>query len=122
MLKFVKFTELAVADQDRAIGFYTEKLGLEVVQDAPYQDGWRWVELAIPGAQTRVLLTRQPENYKTGMPRLVLVVDDVERTFEALTNKGVEFTQAPIPAPWNPAEIFAQLQDSEGNLVVLGSG
>ncbi|MGH8474237.1 MAG: VOC family protein, partial [Methylococcales bacterium] len=37
MLKYVKFAELPVEDQDRAVSFYTEKVGLKVVQDAPYQ-------------------------------------------------------------------------------------
>jgi lactoylglutathione lyase len=121
MLKHVKFSELAVEDQDRAIAFYTEKVGFEVAQDSPYKEGWRWVELAIPGADTRVLLTKQPDNYEKGLPRLVLVTDDVEKTYEELTSKGVRFQKAPTQAPWNPGETFAQFEDSEGNGVVLGS-
>ncbi|MGH8655652.1 MAG: VOC family protein, partial [Gammaproteobacteria bacterium] len=49
------FTSLNSRDQDRAVSFYTEKVGLKVVQDAPYQDGWRWIELEIPGAETRLM-------------------------------------------------------------------
>lgn len=41
MLKFVKFAERPVADQDRALRFYMEKFGLQVAQDAPYMEGWR---------------------------------------------------------------------------------
>lgn len=52
MVKFVKFAELPVQDQDRAVSFYTEKVGQKVIQDTPYNDGWRWIELEIPGAET----------------------------------------------------------------------
>lgn len=66
MLKFVRFAELPVADQDRALRFYTEKIGLKVVQDAPYIDGWRWVELEIAGADTRTLFARRSDGTNTG--------------------------------------------------------
>ena len=121
MLKFVKFAELAVEDQDRAIKFYTEKLGLEVAEDSPYQQGWRWVELAIPGAATRLRLIRQARDYEKGLPRLVLVSADFQQTYEDLTARGVCFSQEPTEAPWSPGESFAQFEDSEGNGVVIGS-
>ena len=121
MLSHIKFSELAVEDQDRAIAFYTESVGLEVAQDSPYKEGWRWVELATPGADTRVLLTKQPDNYQIGLPRLVLVAEDVDKAYEKLKGKGVLFSQPPSQAPWNPGEKFAQFEGSEGNGVVLGS-
>jgi lactoylglutathione lyase len=121
MLKFVKFSELPVLDQERAVRFYTDKLGLEVAQDSPYKPGWRWIELEIPGADTRLLLTEAGESHEPGRPRLVLVVDDVEAVYLELRGKGVEFTTPPGEAPWNPGEIFAQFLDSEGNGVVIGS-
>ena len=121
MLSYIKFSELAVEDQDRAIAFYTKRVGLKVAQDSPYKEGWRWVELEIPGAETRVLLTKQPDNYQKGLPRLVLVAEDVDKAYEKLKGNGVRFSQPPSQAPWNPGETFAQFEDSEGNGVVLGS-
>ena len=59
---YVRFAELPVVDQDRAVKFYTEKLGFRVAQDRPYQEGWRWITLEIPGAQTKILLTRKAED------------------------------------------------------------
>jgi lactoylglutathione lyase len=38
MFKYVKFAELPVVDQDRAVKFYTEKLGLSLARDSPYQE------------------------------------------------------------------------------------
>ena len=68
MFKYVKFAELPVEDQDRAVNFYTEKVGLKVVQDAPYQDGWRWIELEIPGAETRLVLTKRKDTDAPSTP------------------------------------------------------
>jgi predicted enzyme related to lactoylglutathione lyase len=121
MLKFVKFTELPVVDQDRAVSFYTEKLGLRVAQDAPYKEGWRWIELAIPGAETRILLTAQHGEEKSDTPRLVIISDDVDASYRKLSANGVVFTKEPSNAPWNSGQRFAQLRDSEGNGIVISS-
>lgn len=121
MLKFVKFTELPVVDQDRAVNFYTEKLGLQVAQDAPYKDGWRWIELAVPGAETRILLTSQQGDAKSDTPRLVFISDDVDATYRKLSAHGVVFTKEPSTAPWNSGQRFAQLRDSEGNGIVIST-
>lgn len=119
---YVRFAELPVADQDRAIAFYTENLGFRVVRDTPYEeDGWRWVILEIPGAQTKILLSRRPNTEEGDVPSLVLTVDDVHRWYEELKAKGVSFKTGPSRAMWNDAEVYAVLRDSEGNLVMLGS-
>jgi predicted enzyme related to lactoylglutathione lyase len=122
MLRCIKVAELPVADQDRAIHFYTEKVGLKVVQDARYQDDWRWVELEIAGAETRIVLTKRSDKDETDAPRMVLVADDVNQTYQDLKKRGVNFTKEPAQAPWNPAETFAQFRDSEGNGIVISSG
>lgn len=120
---YVRFTELPVVDQDRAVAFYTEKLGFRVAQDRSYQEGWRWITLEIPGAQTKILLTRRTEEEaRDGVPSLVLTVDDVSKMYEELKEKDVVFTSEPTAAPWDDGEVFAVLRDSEGNLVMLGSG
>lgn len=121
MLKFVKFAELPVADQNRALRFYTEKVGFRVAQDAPYTDGWRWIELEIPGADTRILFTKRQDGSNEDAPRLVLIADSVDATYQELSKRGVHFTKPPTKAPWSPSETFAQFRDSEGNGIVIGS-
>lgn len=121
MLKFVKFAELPVADQDRAVRFYTEQVGLRVAQDSPYKDGWRWIELEVPGAETRIMLIPQQGAVQVDTPRLVFIADDVDATYQELTRKGVVFTKEPADAPWNPGQRFAQFRDSEGNGIVISS-
>jgi hypothetical protein len=68
MIKFVKFAELPVSNQDWAVSFYTEKVGLKVVRDSPYKDGWRWIELEILYAETRIMLTERPAREKGSDP------------------------------------------------------
>jgi len=121
MLKFVKFAELPVADQDRAVRFYTEQVGLRVAQDSPYKDGWRWIELEVPGAETRIMLIPQQGAVQVDTPRLVFIADDVDAAYQELTGKGVVFTKEPADAPWNPGQRFAQFRDSEGNGIVISS-
>ena len=64
MLKHVKFVGIPVADQDAALKFWTEKMGLRVATDQPMGPGKRWIELAIPGAQTGITLFT-PEGHET---------------------------------------------------------
>lgn len=121
MFKYVKFAELPVDDHDRALSFYTRKVGLKVIQDAPYQDGWRWIELEIPEAQTRLMLTKRKHADETGAPRLILIAENANEAYQELSRKGVTFTQEPTQAPWDPGETFAQFLDSEGNGIVISS-
>jgi catechol 2,3-dioxygenase-like lactoylglutathione lyase family enzyme len=67
MIKRVKFASIPVNDQDKALEFYTEKLGFSIITDQPFSDNQRWIELGIPGAETRVaLLTAQGQEDRIG--------------------------------------------------------
>jgi lactoylglutathione lyase len=121
MLQYIKFTQLPVTNQQRAVRFYTQKLGFRILQNTPYKTGWRWIELGIPGAETAIVLTKRDNDLVNEVPSLVLAVDDVEATFEELSANGVEAIQPPRPAPWNPEQRFALLRDSEGNTILIGS-
>ena len=120
MISHVKFVTIAVKDQDRALAFYTEKLGFKVATDQPMGPGQRWIELKVPGAETRVTLFTPP-----GQEDLVgrqwngsFACDNVQETFEVLRAAGVEFVQEPQAQPWGK---FMILKDPDGNQLVLGS-
>jgi hypothetical protein len=51
-----------VADQDRAIEFYVDKLGLEKRVDIPFGGQYRWVEVAPEGADTTIALAPPPSS------------------------------------------------------------
>ena len=117
MFKRVKFISVPVQDQDRALEFYTAKLGLKVFTDQPMGDD-RWIELQIPGADTLVVLFRQPGHSPGKMPAVVFVAANVQKTYEELKGRGVEFTHPPTKQPWGE---FAAFTDSEGNAVMFGT-
>jgi predicted enzyme related to lactoylglutathione lyase len=119
MLKRINFLSVNVADQNRALEFYTKKLGLRVFTDQTMGD-MRWIELQIPNAETKLVLFKvdphQPDAHK---PAVAFVADNVEATYEELRAKGVEFTQLPTRASWGEHAMF---KDSEGNLILFAKG
>ncbi len=120
MIKAIKFASIPVRDQDRALDFYTKKLGFTVVTDQPYNDRQRWIELRIPGAETRVVLFT-PEGHEDRIGSFTGIsfqADDTEGTYQVLSKRGVEFVQKPEKADWGPAAIF---KDPDGNTFVLSS-
>jgi catechol 2,3-dioxygenase-like lactoylglutathione lyase family enzyme len=119
MIRGVKFATVPVADQDRALAFYTEKLGFRLVTDQPFSDEQRWIELGIPGTDTRVVLFRTDESLQPGSHMNVTFwSDDVEGTVREMKGKGVEIVMEPKREDWGTAAAF---RDVDGNLFVLGS-
>lgn len=122
MFKHVKFSGLPVTNQDRAVAFYRDVIGLTLATDQQYGSGWRWIEFEIPGSPTRVLFERRAGEEPGEQPSINIVVEDVDAAYGVLVAKGVVFDQEPIDAPWSPGERYALLRDSEGNLILIGSG
>ncbi|MFP7571031.1 VOC family protein [Marivita sp. S2033] len=117
----IKFAKLPVADQDRAVDFYTKNLPCRVATDSLYgDDGWRWIELTFASAETTLMFHKRGEHEGDGeKPVLVLVDADLDTTVATLKENGVEIITEPGEAPWNPDARFAAFRDSEGNRLVL---
>src|SRR5215468_840170 len=97
----VAIVSLPVADPDRSIAFFRDKLGFAVRRDAPMgRDGGRWVEIAPPGAQTSLALVTWFDRLRPGtIQGLVLATADVAATHDRLAAAGVSVTDV-VPAPW----------------------
>lgn len=118
----IQFAELPVFDQDRALAFYTRNLGCEVAADSPMgEDGWRWIELKFPVAETTLHFLRRLDDSPSAEPVLVLIDANVAATAAALKANGVEIVTEPGEAPWAPGTTVAEFRDSEGNRMVLSS-
>ena len=120
MITSVKFVGIPVHDQERALAFYREKLGFKVATDQPMGPGQRWIELRIGGAETRVVLFT-PKGHEERIGTFFngsFETDNVQKTFEELKAKGVEFVQEPKTESWGTSALF---KDSEGNQFVLSS-
>ena len=119
MIKAIKFVGVPVSDQQRALEFYTEKLGFRVVTDQPFNDTQRWIELGIGKSGTGIALFTPPgqENRIGTFTGISLVADDVKATCRDLAARGVRFVEGPTEAEWGTSAIIA---DPDGNQFVLG--
>jgi len=120
MISHVKFVSVPTRDQDRALAFYTEKLGFRVVTDQPFTDRQRWIELRIGNSETRFVLFT-PDGHEDRIGTFFngsLACDDTEATYRQLKLRGVEFVSEPKQEPWGTYAIF---RDPDGNQFVLGS-
>jgi catechol 2,3-dioxygenase-like lactoylglutathione lyase family enzyme len=130
MLKQLTHTQVWVHDQDEALAFYTEKLGMEVREDVtvPEMGNFRWLSVGIPGqpdvsitlmavpgppvfdddtrAQIQELLA------KGAAGGLFFGTDDCQASYEGLKRNGVEFQQEPTERPYG---IDAGFRDPSGN-------
>jgi len=119
MLKRLKFVSIPVRDQDRALEFWTRKIGFQVATDQPMGNGQRWIELRVPGGGAGLALFTPPEHESRigTFQGISFVADDVERTHRELTERGVQFAQPPKKESWGWSAIF---QDPDGNSFVIG--
>jgi len=120
MIKGIKFISVPVKDQDAALKFWTEKMGLKVATDQPFDGKQRWIELMIPGAETGlVLFTPEGHEGRIGeFQPISFLCDDVFATAAGMSAKGVTFFKEPKKEQWGSSAIF---QDADGNKYVLSS-
>jgi uncharacterized glyoxalase superfamily protein PhnB len=127
-------TQLWVHDQNEALAFWTEKVGMEVRSDVtvPELGDFRWltvgpphqpdiaiVLMAIPGPP--VMDPETKEQVQTLMSKgfagtVFLTTDDVRSAYEELTARGVEFTEEPEERPYG---IDSGFRDPSGNNIRL---
>jgi catechol 2,3-dioxygenase-like lactoylglutathione lyase family enzyme len=130
MLKQLTNVQVWVHDQDEALAFYTDKLGLELRDDVtvPELGNFRWLSVGVPGqpdvAVTLMAVPGPPvfddetrEQIVALMSKgasggLFFTTDDVRGTYEELKGRGVEFTQEPTEQPYG---IDAGFRDVSGN-------
>jgi catechol 2,3-dioxygenase-like lactoylglutathione lyase family enzyme len=130
MLKQLTHTQVWVHDQDEALAFYTEKLGMELREDVtvPEMGNFRWLAVAPPGQEEFSLVLMaipgppvlddesQREIHdlmaKGFAGTLFLTTDDCRASYEELKGRGVEFSQEPTEQPYG---IDAGFRDPSGN-------
>ena len=130
MLKQLTNVNVWVHDQDEALAFYTEKLGLELREDVtvPEMGNFRWLTVGVPGQEdVAITLMSVPgppvfdEDTRAKLLELVakgaagglfFATDDCRSAYEDLRSRGVEFTQEPTQQPYG---IDAGFRDPSGN-------
>jgi catechol 2,3-dioxygenase-like lactoylglutathione lyase family enzyme len=123
MIKNVPLIGIFVNDQETALDFYTDKLGLEKVQDEPYGESARWITVSPAEMRIRIVLKKAEKEHEKAMvgrsdgpPILTLGTDDVRATYERLQEQGVRFLGEPYRYPWG---IGALLLDQDGSPILL---
>ena len=127
MFNSINMSHVFVLDQDQAYDFYVNKLGLEVSADID-MGFMRWLTVRVPGQAGRDILLERPgppgmdEQAGEQVRELVtkgatgftfgLTTDDCRKTYQALKERGVEFTDEPTERPYG---IDAGFRDPFGN-------
>jgi predicted enzyme related to lactoylglutathione lyase len=129
MLTKLTHAQVWVEDQDEALAFYTEKLGLELREDVtmPEMGNFRWLSVGVPGQDVSIVLMAIPgppvfdektrEQIRGLLARgaaggLFFATDDLRGSYTTMKERGVEFAQEPTEQPYG---IDAGFRDPAGN-------
>jgi catechol 2,3-dioxygenase-like lactoylglutathione lyase family enzyme len=126
---YVEQVALIVDDYDRAIGFFVDVLGFELVEDSPSltNDGRRkrWVVVRPPGAETALLIAQADGDRQAravgdqfaGRVGLFLRVDDFEATYDRMRAAGVVFVGEPRAEPYGKVVVFVDVAGNRWDLL-----
>ncbi len=110
---------IPVSDQDKAIEFYTEKLGFEKRSDTPFGDGNRWVEVAPAGADTVIALVEPRPQDSVGVEVPAgLNSKDVDADHADLKAKGVDVDDE-VSRMGDPVPPMFWFRDQDGNTLMV---
>jgi len=124
----IKLTSVSIDDYDKALKFYTERLGFVKKNDIPLGDGARWITVVSPEEPNGTELLLEPNaDYpamkalkealvKDGIPFTAFWVSDVQQEYERMRELGVEFTMEPTNMGMTTAAV---LNDTCGNLIQI---
>lgn len=124
----ITVTSVSIGDYDKALTFYTDKLGFVKKHDIDLGGGARWITVVSPEAPNGVELLLEPNAeypamkllkeslVKDGIPFTTFQVDDVQKEYERLKKLGVEFTVEPTDTGTTIVAIF---DDTCGNLIQM---
>ena len=111
---------IPVAEQDKAIAFYVDTLGLEKRVDVPFGDDYRWVEVAPDGADTTIAICPPGPNVTPGGKDtgISLQTDDIDAYHAQLKDRGVD-VDAEISRFGDAVPPLFWFRDPEGNTLMV---
>ena len=113
-LSDIRTVGVPVTDQDRAVAFYTDTLGFELLMDAPLEQfGGRWIVVAPAGAAASIALVPASDGNPAGVDTGIrLASPDAKAAHEHFLSAGVD-TDELLEWPGVPA--MFSLRDQDGN-------
>ena len=119
---YISVVTLFDNDIDRAVDFYTNKLGWEKTMDVPMGEDSRWVTITPQGGQCSFTLSKDDMSgagrKAGGFSHVIIEVDDVYKAQDQFKKAGIEFDEPARTEPWGG---WAMFKDSEGNIHGLHS-
>jgi catechol 2,3-dioxygenase-like lactoylglutathione lyase family enzyme len=124
----VYITSIPISDYDKALDFYTNTLGFVKKRDDSFGEGIRFITVVSPEDPSgpEILLEPNAEYHgmkalrealaEDGIPITSFAVDDVQKEYERLVEKGVVFTQKPMTQAGWASAVF---DDANGNLIEI---
>jgi catechol 2,3-dioxygenase-like lactoylglutathione lyase family enzyme len=124
----IKLNSVSIDDYDKALKFYTEKLGFVKKHDLPLGGGARWLTVVSPDDPNGTELLLEPNAeypamkalkaslVRDGIPFTAFQVDDIQTEYVRLKQLGVEFTMEPTDFGMSTAAV---LSDTCGNLIQI---
>jgi len=111
---------VAVSDMPTAQAFYSDKLGLKIIQDYRQDDNHWWVALTLPESGVTITLTTFHENVIPGAMKLWFGSSDITTAHKELDGKGVKVSdiQNDLHGPGSGVKWF-NCTDPEGNQVIF---
>jgi catechol 2,3-dioxygenase-like lactoylglutathione lyase family enzyme len=125
-MAYLGLTTLVVRYYDEAVAYYTRALGLELREDAPREDGGRWVVVAPPGArETGLLLAEASDPAQSarvgdqtgGRVGFFLYTDDFDAAYKRMVAEGVVFEEEPRYEPYGAVVVFRDLYGNRWDLL-----
>jgi predicted enzyme related to lactoylglutathione lyase len=122
MITRLTLVTILVRDQEEALRWFTETLGLKKLQDASYGNGARWLVVAPhdqsdfgivlqkPGAANESAERARMKVEQIGLGTTwVFRADNLDETYQILSRRGVKFLSPPTAQPWGKQAIFEDL-------------
>jgi catechol 2,3-dioxygenase-like lactoylglutathione lyase family enzyme len=128
MITKLAHVTVIVRDQDEALRFYTDKLGMEKREDRRMGE-FRWLTVAPKGAEVAIVLQRPgapfhtPDEAARLLARVgegtawVVETDDCRKAHATMAANGVAFSSAPAELPWGVSAVFEDLYGNRYNLL-----
>ena len=139
MIKTIRHTGIIVTKMDRALEFYRDLLGMEVVLDKEQEGEYFAKVVALEGVRMRVVMLQVPDGNKVelfefyshpkkapekvetsdiGCSHIAIAIDDLDAAYEKFSQKGIQFNCPPIMSPDGYAKV-AYCHDPDGTIIEL---
>ena len=123
MLTKLAVVTILVRDQDEALAFYTEKLGLEKMDDMTFGHD-RWLTVTAPRQKDVQIFLQKADTFGVNLmdavgkaPAWAFNTDDCRADYKALKARGVKFVSEPKEQPWGIEATFEDLYGNKFSIV-----